>query len=120
MSWQCGQRIVADPTWATVSGTRMAGSAQVRRDVAFRLVEWPWEEKGPLSLVPQPSEGASRAGPGELRLGFFLLPAENDAVPDEEFNREDADLRIQTTVALVRIASRWGARDCERDTKESS
>ena len=56
MSWQCGQQIVAEPTSATVSGTGMAGGAQIHIDVAFRLVEWPWEEKGPLSLVPQPSE----------------------------------------------------------------
>lgn len=72
MSWQCGQRIVADPTGATVSGTSMAGGAQVRIDVAFRLVEWPWKENGPLSLVPQPSEVTARAGRGELRLGFAL------------------------------------------------
>ncbi len=72
MSWQCGQRIVADPTGATVSGASIAGGAQVHIDVAFQLVEWPWEEKGPLSLVPQPSEVTARAGRGELRLGFAL------------------------------------------------
>lgn len=72
MSWQCGQRIVADPAGATVSGISNAGGAQVHIDVAFRLVEWPWEEKGPLSLVPQPSEVTARAGRGELRLGFAL------------------------------------------------
>ncbi len=72
MSWQCGPRIVADPSGATVSGTSMAGGAQVHIDVAFRLVEWPWEEKGPLSLVPQPSEVTARAGRGELRLGVAL------------------------------------------------
>lgn len=72
MSWQCGQRIVADPTGATVSGASIAGGAQLHVDVAFRLVEWPWEKKGPLSLVPQPSEVTARAGRGELRLGFAL------------------------------------------------
>ncbi len=70
MSWQCGHRIVAEPIGATVSGTSIAGGAQVYIDVAFRLVEWPWEEKGPLSLVPQPSEVTARAGRHELRLGF--------------------------------------------------
>lgn len=119
MSWQCGQRIVADPTGATVSGTNMAGGAQVHIDVAFRLVEWPWEGKGPLSLVPQPSEVTARAGRGELRLGVFLSPAHHDGVPDEEFSREDADLAIAMTAALLRLAPHWGVQDTERDTKGS-
>lgn len=72
MSWQCGQRIVAETTGATVSGTSIAGGAQVHIDVAFRLVEWPWEEKGPLSLVPQPSSVTARTSRGELHLGFAL------------------------------------------------
>lgn len=40
MSWQCG-RIVAEPTGATVSGTIVAGGAQVHIDVAFRLMLLP-------------------------------------------------------------------------------
>ena len=70
MSWECGQRIVAEPNGATVSGTSFAGGAQVHIDVAFRLVEWPWKERGPLSLVPQPSEVTARVSRSELRLGF--------------------------------------------------
>ena len=72
MSWECGQRTVAEPTGATVAGTRIAGGAQVHIDVAFRLVEWPWVEKGPLTLLPQPSEVTARFDRGELRLGFAL------------------------------------------------
>lgn len=72
MSWQCGQRIVAEPTEASVSGTSIAGGAQVHIDVSFRLVEWPWKANGPISLIPQPSELSARTGRGELRLGFAL------------------------------------------------
>ena len=75
MSWQAEQRIVAEPSGATVSGTPIAGGAQVHIDVAFRLVEWPMEEKGPLSLVAQPSEVTARTARGELRLGFALPPS---------------------------------------------
>ncbi len=39
---------------------------------------------------------------------------------DEEFSRENADLAIAMTVALVRLAPRRDAQDTERDTKESS
>jgi hypothetical protein len=72
MSWQVGQRIVADATGATVRRSRIAGSAQLHIDVAFRLVEWPWKENGPISLVPQPSEVTARFARGELNLGFAL------------------------------------------------
>lgn len=72
MSWQVGQRIVADATGATVRGSRIAGGAQLHIDVAFRLVEWPWKENGPISLVPQPSEVTARFACGELNLGFAL------------------------------------------------
>lgn len=72
MSWQVGQRIVADATGATVRGSRIAGGAQLHIDVAFRLVEWPWKENGPISLVPQPSEVTARFARGELNLGFAL------------------------------------------------
>jgi hypothetical protein len=72
MSWQCGQRIVAEPTGATVSGTSVAGGAQVHIDVAFRLLEWPSRENGPASLVPQPSEVVARLAQTELPLGFAL------------------------------------------------
>ncbi len=72
MSWQARQRSVAEPSGATVCGTPMAGGAQVHIDVAFRLVEWPWEANGPISLVPQPSEIRARVTRGELNLGFAI------------------------------------------------
>jgi hypothetical protein len=72
MSWQCEQRIVANPTGATVSGASAAGGAHVYIDVAFGVAEWPWEEKGPVSLVPQPCEVTARLQRGEVRLGFAV------------------------------------------------
>jgi hypothetical protein len=72
MSWMAGLHIVAEATGATVQGRSIAGGAQLQIDVAFRLVEWPWKESGPISLVPQPSEVTARFARGELNLGFAL------------------------------------------------
>lgn len=70
MSWQCGQGIVAEPTGATVSGASIAGGAKDHVDVAFRLIEWLWEENGPLVLVPRPREMMARAARSEVRRVF--------------------------------------------------
>lgn len=81
MSWSCMGRSVGEPTGATFSGAPMAGGAQVHIDVAFRLVEWPWEKNGPISLVPQPSEVKARFARGELNLGFALPSPAQVVVP---------------------------------------
>lgn len=79
MSWLVDQRIVAEPTGAMVGGTSAADGCHVHVDIAFRLVEWPWEEKGPVSLVAQPSDVTARVERGEIRLGF-ATPAPNSAI----------------------------------------
>jgi hypothetical protein len=56
----------------------------------------------------------------QIAMQLFLSPAHHDSVPDEEFSREDADLAIAITAALLRLAPRWGAQDTERHTKELS
>ncbi len=81
MSWHCGQQMVAEPHGATVSGTNMAGGAQVHIDVAFRLVEWPWAGRGPLSLVLPPIEMTARAGRGERRTGVELPTPASEPSP---------------------------------------
>lgn len=96
MTWECGQRSVAAPTGATVRGTRMAGGAQVHIDLAFRLIEWPWAERGPVSLVPQPSEVTARVADSELRLGFGLPNPEDVIVPP----RHSATGRVRFTLRL--------------------
>lgn len=70
MSWQVGERVVAEATGATVRGSGMAGGASLHIDVALRLVEWPWKENGSVYLVPQLSEVTARLARGELSLGF--------------------------------------------------
>lgn len=109
MTWQCGQRIVAEPTGAIVSGTSIAGGAQVHIDVAFRLVEWPWAEKGPVSLVPQPSEVTARAGRREVRLGFALPNPANVIVPASH----SATGSVRFTLSLTTPA--LGALEAARD-----
>ena len=46
MSWQAGQRIVAEATGGTVQGRRVAGGVQLYIVVAFRVNEWSWEKTG--------------------------------------------------------------------------
>ena len=72
MNWRAGERIVAQPTGAAISGARIAGGAEVYVDVSFRTVEWPWKTNGPMSLVPQPSAIIARTKRGELKLGFAM------------------------------------------------
>ncbi|KYF63565.1 hypothetical protein BE11_38295 [Sorangium cellulosum] len=104
MSWQCGQRIVAEPTGATVSGTSVAAGAHVHIDVSFRLVEWPWQEKGPVSLVPQPSEVTARTARGELRLGFALPTPANVLLPPSHSSTGTLRFTLPlTTPALVAV-----------------
>ena len=52
MSWIVHPQNVAEPTGAVVTGSIVAGGAEVHIDVAFRVIEWPWRERGPVSLVP--------------------------------------------------------------------
>jgi hypothetical protein len=49
MSWMAGTRTVADPTGAVVSAMPALDGARILIEVAFRLTEWPWDEKGPVS-----------------------------------------------------------------------
>ncbi len=51
MSWIADSRVVADPTGAVVSVMPTLDGAHILIEVAFRLTEWPWDEKGPVSLV---------------------------------------------------------------------
>jgi hypothetical protein len=96
MSWQVGQRIVAEAAEATVRGSSFAGGAQVHIDVAFRLVEWPWETNGPISLVPQPSEIKARVTRGELNLGFAIPNPAQVIVPP----RHSASSIVRFTLLL--------------------
>jgi hypothetical protein len=49
----------------------------------------------------------------QVAMQLFLSPAHHDGVPDEEFSRQDADLAIAMTVALLRLAPRWGTESDE-------
>lgn len=104
MRWQCGRQIVAEATGATVGGTNVAGGAQVYIDVALRLVEWPWVEKGPLSLIPQPSEVTARMARSELRLGFAIPNPANVVSPPSHSSTGSVRFTLSlTTPALVAL-----------------
>lgn len=104
MSWQVGQRIVADATGATVRGSRVAGGAHLHIDVTFRLVGWPWEESGLVSLVPQPSEVTARCTRGELNLGFALPNPTRLVSPAVESSTASVDFTLAlSTQALVAL-----------------
>lgn len=110
MSWQSGQRIVAEPTGAAVTGAPLAGGAQIHVDVAFRLVEWPWKANGPLSLVPQPSEVTARCPRSELRLGFAFPNPANVVSPPSHSSSTSVrfTLSLTTTALAVLEAARDG------------
>ena len=105
MSWLCGQRIVADPTNAAVRGTPFAGGACVHIDVSFQVKEWPWKERGPVSLIPLPSTVTARPDTGgELLLGFatpepatVLSPATHSTTTNIRFTL------MLSTAALVSL-----------------
>lgn len=104
MTWSCMGRSVGEPTGATVSGTPMAGGAQLHIDVAFRLVEWPWKENGPISLVPQPSEVTARFARGELNLGFALPNATSLVSPPSHSSTASVHFTLAlSTQALVAL-----------------
>jgi len=104
MSWQCGQRIVAEPTGAKVSGISVAAGARVLVDVSFRVVEWPWKENGPLSLVPQPCEVAARTDRGELQLGFAIPEPGSVLTPPSHSSTSSLRFTLTlTTPALVAL-----------------
>jgi hypothetical protein len=114
MSWQVGQRIVADATGATVRGSRIAGGAQLHIDVAFRLVEWPWKENGPISLVPQPSEVKARFARDELNLGFALPNPAQVIVPPRHSSTSSVRFTLSlSTAALVALETARDGRSIE-------
>jgi hypothetical protein len=110
MTWFAGQRTVADVTGVVVTGAHAAGGAHIYMDVSFRLTEWPWEEKGPASLIPQPSEVIARVAGGELRLGFatpapaaVFVPPGNSSVASVRFT-----LALSTSALVELEAARNG------------
>jgi hypothetical protein len=64
--------------------------------------------------------GRGTVSRGEIAMQLFLSPAHHDGVPDEEFSREDADLAIAMTAALLRLAPRWGADSTEAGASKES
>lgn len=79
MTWDADSRTVAEPTGASVSGVSAAGGVHVHIDVAFRTVEWPWEQKGPVTLIPQPAQIHAKTSRGQIPLGA-ALPAPGSVV----------------------------------------
>lgn len=92
MNWSTQSRQVAEPTGAEVSGISIPGGVMIRLDVTFRTVEWPWEENGPVSLIPQPGPTTARVKKGEFELGFafpdprvVLLPPSHSSTASIQF-----------------------------------
>jgi hypothetical protein len=114
MTWSCMGRSVGELTGAMVSGTSMAGGAQVHVDVAFRLVEWPWEKYGPISLVPQPSEVKARFARDELNLGFALPNPAQVIVPPRHSSTSSVRFTLSlSTAALVALETARDGRSIE-------
>lgn len=109
MTWSCMGRSVGEPTGAMVSGAPMAGGAQVHVDVAFRLVEWPLEKNGPISLVPQPSEVKARVARGELSLGFAIPNPAQVLVPPR--HSAASSVRFTLSLSMAALAALETARD---------
>lgn len=102
MTWQVGQRIVAEAIGVTVRGNSIAGGAQLHIDVAFSVNEWSWEKNGPVSLVPQPSEVTARFPRGELSLGIALPNPTSVLSPASHSSTGHVHFRLLlTTAALV-------------------
>jgi len=70
-------------------------------------------------MFPFPTKNARNLSQAErfsalkIAMQLFLSPAHHDGVPDEELGREDADLAIAMTAALLRLAPRWDAKATE-------
>lgn len=109
MNWYCGQRSVAEPTGATLTGSVAAGGAHVHIDVAFRVVEWPCAEKGLVSLIPQPTEVTAHTKGGELNLGFAIPAPASVLTPGSDSST--ASLRFTLPLSVPALAALETARD---------
>jgi hypothetical protein len=84
----------------------MAGGAQVLIDVNFRTIEWPWDEHGPISLVPQPSEVNARFARCQLNLGVALPNPSNVIMPPTHSSTSNVRFTLSlTTSALIALES---------------
>lgn len=87
----------------------MAGGAQIHVDVEFGLVEWPWENNGPISLVPQPSEVTARFARTELNLGFAIPNPAQVLVPPS--HSAASSVRFTLSLSTAALAALETARD---------
>ena len=109
MSWTVGSRIVAEPVGAKVHGASMAGGILLHLDVSFRLVGWPWAERGPISVIPQPSEVVAKLNGRELALGFATPAAASAFRPPD--HASDQPVRLTLPLTTHALTSLEAARD---------
>lgn len=103
MSWHVHPQNVAEPTSAVVTGSIIAGGAQVHVDVSFRVIEWPWGERGPVSLVPQPAEITARTANGELKLGYATPSPGTVLIPTS--HSSTATLRFTLSLSTAALST---------------
>jgi hypothetical protein len=72
MSWDTGGRTVAEPLTIKVNGSATVDGAEIVIAVDFQIAEYPLKEKGPLSLIPQPSRVSAKLEGREVRLGWAV------------------------------------------------
>lgn len=97
MSWTLGNRTVAEPSTARVSGVKAAGGVHIFIDVTLHLLGWSWEERGPISIVPQPSEVKATVNGRELALGFAIPAAASAFRPPDHACQQQVRLTLPLT-----------------------
>lgn len=109
MSWIANMRTVADPTGATVSAIPTFDGARILIEVAFRLTEWPSDEKGPVSLLPQPAEVTARTRHGNVLAGDAVPAPEHVIVPPS--HSSDSKVRYVLTLSNAALDALETTRD---------
>ena len=109
MSWTVRNRTVAEPSAVRVSGMKAAGGVHILIDVSLHLLGWSWEERGPISIVPQPSEVKASLNGRELALGF-AIPAAASAFQPHDHAREQ-QVRLTLPLTSHALSALEAARD---------
>lgn len=107
--WVALQRSVAEPRAARLAAQPMTGGILVSLEVSFHVYEWPWDQFGAVSLVPQPVELKARTSQGECLLGL-AIPSSGQVVTPMEHS-STASIRFGIPLSMHAISVLEALRD---------
>lgn len=109
MSWDADSRTVANLLGGLVKATRTAGGLLVHIDVSVQTVAWPRQERGPVSLVPQPAEVVATTTRGNLSMGIAHPSPDKVLAPGGCTVNET--IRYNLPLSMTALAELESARD---------